>query len=187
MTRGIYEFNLEKSDKDIDSLINLGDCFLYFVYDFSSNLTKIGITKNLHNRLLTIKTYNPTTTPLFVLFFEKASSKIVFSIEQGLHIIFADERYYNEWFLLNIDHLKSATTLFGLDLQQMYPKISESSNIFIDLEDLIINDKYIEFPIISYLEIDCNKLLHDIIFHKRSHDDPTLFTPSGTSPLSSSR
>lgn len=85
----------------IDDLINEDTSgYVYFIKSETTGYTKIGISKNINNRLNAIR---QTNGELFVWGFLYTDDYI--NIEKGLHVKFKEKRKFGEWFLLERDEI----------------------------------------------------------------------------------
>lgn len=96
-------------NKDIDRIISLclsyesvrdeglPESFVYIAYMTNTpNLYKIGVTKSIENRRLTLKTGNP-----FLSIIASKKSKHAFRLENKLHRSLSDKVFSGEWFTLD--------------------------------------------------------------------------------------
>ena len=85
----------------------------YVVYNNITKLTKVGITKNLKERLRALECQSGCSiTTLIVLELEPECDESALFIEQYVHYYFRDKRTIGEWFYLNIKDIIEIKNLF---------------------------------------------------------------------------
>lgn len=111
--------------------------FVYFIKNETTGLIKIGMTKNPHNRLMTIRTTLNTATGInnqlkYVGLICMTSTEMK-DFEKELHTKYASYRKFGEWFKLSESHILNTYFTNSYRVNDIPVSIEKRETMFQDL------------------------------------------------------